>query len=259
MKPTSEASTGGFIVNHLAPFFGSRDLKEIRESDLLAFARPKIEEGLSPKTVQNALSVLRRVYYLAVREGLVDRNPATRIGELMRRVDRRLLTEVREVEVWSRDEVGRLLDLAREHEPWLYPALLFVFSTGARRGEMLGLRWEDVSFDRREISIRRAITARQLTTPKSGRSRIIAMSETLASELFDLLAERRREPLARGWADTPPWIFCSEAGTAWEERNFERVWYRLRRRAQKAGVRRAAGRYPVCSLLRRTGSRRRSP
>ncbi len=155
----------------------------------------------------------------------------------MRRVDRRVAREVTEVETWSRGEIDTLLELAHEHEPRLYPALLFVFSTGARRGEMLGLRWEDVSFDRREISIRRAITARQLTTPKSGRSRIIAMPETLASELFDLLAERRREALARGWADTPPWIFCSEAGTAWEERNFERVWYRLRRRAQKAGVR----------------------
>ena len=46
-----------------------------------------------------------QVYYLAQREELVARNPAARIGELMRRVDRRLSSQVRDVEHWSRDEV----------------------------------------------------------------------------------------------------------------------------------------------------------
>ncbi|MBW1686662.1 MAG: tyrosine-type recombinase/integrase, partial [Deltaproteobacteria bacterium] len=94
-----------------------------------------------------------------------------------------------------------------------------------------------MDFDRREISIRRAITVRQVTTPKSGRRRVIKMPEGLASVLFDLLAQRRREMLSRGWQQIPEWVFCSTAGTPWEERNFNRVWYRLRRRAQKKGVR----------------------
>jgi integrase len=237
MKLTSEISTRGLIENHLAPYFGATDLREIREADLLGFARSKMETGLSPKTVKNALSVLRRVYYLAQREGLVNRNPAARIGELMRRVDRRLSSEVREVETWTRDEVERLLALAREHEPSLYPALLLLFSTGVRRGEVLGLKWGDVNFDRREITIRRSITARQVTTPKSGRSRVVVMPEGLASELFNLLALRRREGLARGWPEVSEWVFCSKSATPLDERNFSRVWYRLRRRAQKAGIR----------------------
>jgi integrase len=128
---------------------------------------------------------------------------------------------------------SRLTDI----RPRLHPALLFLFSTGVRRGEMLGLKWEDVDFDRREISIRRAITARRVTTPKSGRNRVIRMPEAIALELFDLLALRRRESLARGWPEVPEWVFCSTRGTAHEERNFERVWERLRRRAQKEGVR----------------------
>ena len=63
------------------------------------------------------------------------------------------------------------------------------------------------------------------------------MPEGLASALFDLLAQRRRETLSRGWPQIPEWVFCSTAGTSWEERNFSRLWYRLRRRAQKQGVR----------------------
>jgi integrase len=119
----------------------------------------------------------------------------------------------------------------------IHTDLLFPLSPGVRRGELLGLKWSDVDFDHREISIRRAITVRQVTTPKSGRSRVIKMPEGLASALFDLLAERRRETLARDWPEIPEWVFCSTAGTPWEERNFNRLWYRLRRRAQKHGVR----------------------
>ena len=236
MKATSETSARGLISNHLIPFFQSKDLREITEADLLQFAKERVEAGLSPKTIKNALSVLRRVFNLAHREGLVSRNPASGIGDLMRRVDQRSATEVQQVQAWTRPEVDDLLALARGHEPLLYPGLLFLFSTGARRGEMLGLKWEDVDFDRREIVIRRSITARQVTTPKSGRSRILAMPEGLAINLFDLLTDRRRQALARGWPAVPEWVFCSTTGTAPEERNFERLWYRLRRRAQKQGI-----------------------
>ena len=61
MKYTAEVSALALINNHLAPYFGSMDLREIREAHLLAFVRMKVEVGLSPKTVLNALSVLSRV------------------------------------------------------------------------------------------------------------------------------------------------------------------------------------------------------
>jgi hypothetical protein len=63
------------------------------------------------------------------------------------------------------------------------------------------------------------------------------MTEGLAGVLFDLLAERRRQGLARGWPEIPEWVFCSDVGTALEERNFSREWYRLRRRTEKEGIR----------------------
>ncbi|MCH8131635.1 MAG: tyrosine-type recombinase/integrase, partial [Myxococcales bacterium] len=41
----------------------------------------------------------------------------------------------------------------------------------------------------------------------------------------------------RGWPDVPEWVFCSETGDLLDESNVGRVWRRLRRRAQKKGVR----------------------
>jgi integrase len=135
------------------------------------------------------------------------------------------------------EEVGQLLETARLHEPRFAPLLVVLFSTGMRRGEALGLQWSDVDFDRGQISIRRSITSAGLSTPKSGSGRSVGMTAGLAEELFDLLARRRREQLSRGWPEIPSWLFCSETGTQPDPSNVERAWRRVRRRAQKLGVR----------------------
>jgi site-specific recombinase XerC len=94
MKLSYETLTRGHIETHLAPHFRGRDLREIRETDLLAFVRAKLDQGLAPKTVRNALSVLRRVFNLLQREGRITTNPAARIGEILRQVDRSAAAEV---------------------------------------------------------------------------------------------------------------------------------------------------------------------
>jgi integrase len=43
-------------------------------------------------------------------------------------------------------------------EPWFYPAVAFAIYTGARRGEVLGLRWSDVDFESDAVTIRRSLT-----------------------------------------------------------------------------------------------------
>ncbi len=237
LKPSTADLYSGLIETHLAPFFGSRDLREIRDRDLLDYIAAKVADGLKPKTIRNGLSILRRVYNVLEREGAISRNPAKGIGELIRRVDRAGAQETEEVQFWTRAEAEKLLGLAREHEPRFAPMLTLFFSTGLRRGEALGLQWPDVDFEARTLSIRRSVTASGISTPKSGKARRVPMTDALADLLFDVLAERRRETLARGWPEAPAWVFPSEAGTALHPRNVERVWARLRRRAAKKKVR----------------------
>ena len=237
MSHSYEMNTRGHIDVHLIPYFGSKDLRTLTEEDLLRFVQKKVDDGYAPKTVGLMLSVLRRVLTLLHRAGRLPRNPATRFGEILRRADRRMAAEVTVVDAWSRTEAERLLALAREHEPRFAPLLHFLFATGARKGEALALKWEDIDFDRSRITIRRSLTQRRVSTPKSGRARTVSMAPTLASALFDLLTDRRREAMHRGWPSIPEWVFCSEGGTALDERNVGRAWERVRRRGQKHGVR----------------------
>ncbi len=138
---------------------------------------------------------------------------------------------------WTREEVDRLLDVAEREEPRFYPVLAFLLSTGCRKGEALGLKWEDVDFSGPRVLIRRALVRGRLGPPKSGRARSVVLSSILAAILRDLLAERRRECLKRGWPNVPEFVFCSETSGPLEERNVSRSWQRLRRKAQKEGVR----------------------
>ena len=127
--------------------------------------------------------------------------------------------------------------VAREHEPRFYPALATLFYTGARRGELLGLKWEDIDFEQRRVHVRRAYVKGHLTSPKSGRGRFVAMAPPLASLLVDVLGTRRREALAEGWSQVPEWVFPSQTGGLLDQDNFNRTWRRVRRRAQNLGVR----------------------
>lgn len=97
----------------------------------------------------------------------------------MRRVARSSATEVRTVDSWTRQEAATLLTVSEKIAPTFAPALGFLFYTGARRGELLGLKWIDVDFDRYRIHIRRALVKREITTPKSGRSRYVSIRHRL--------------------------------------------------------------------------------
>jgi len=228
------------IRRHLVPFFGALRLDEVEERHLLQFIAAKTTGAAKPlraSTLTNILSVLRTVMSKAVEHGDLTRNPCHNLGRLLGRVKRQQADEVGHVSSWTRDEVGTLLAVARAKEPIFFPVLVFLLSTGCRRGEALGLKWADVNFDERRIHIRRALVRGRLGTPKSGRARFVVLSQALADVLRDLLAQRQRATLRGQWPETPDFVFCSQTGGLLNERNVSRTWDRLRRKAQKAGVR----------------------
>ena len=92
-----------------------------------------------------------------------------------------------------------------------------------RRGAVLGLQWQDVSFAEGRALIRRAIVHGVLGTPKSGKARSVVLSPLLAGVLRDLHAQRRRETLKRGWPEVPEWVFCDRNSSPLDERNLHRT------------------------------------
>ena len=118
---------------------------------------PTTLKDRSAAVAEGCLSTLRRVLNLAVANGVLERNPVPRIHEIIQSSRKRGARESSGPKAWTREEVATLLDEAIRREPALYPALRFALATGARRGELLALQWEDIDFSNRRVQIRRTM------------------------------------------------------------------------------------------------------
>jgi len=222
-------------VERLASWFGARDARRLSQADVTQFATEVLSQRSSSVAI-GCLSTLRRVLNLAVKSNLLERNPVPEISDVIAACREKGRVGDHAPDAWSHAEVTLILEAARAREAHLVPALRFAFATGARRGELLALRWEDVDFGRGRIAIRRTVTAAGGTKPpKARRGRFCPLAPGLGQVLARELERQRRAQLEGRPA--PEWVFPSPMGLLYDERNFANAWRRVRARAQKAGVR----------------------
>ncbi|MEM8620171.1 MAG: site-specific integrase [Actinomycetota bacterium] len=191
-------------------------------ADLLEHGRAD-GTGLSPKTVRNTHTVLRKALSDAERLGLVQRNAAA--------AARGPAVERPEFTVWSSDELNQFFAQVESHR--LYAAFVLLATTGMRRGEVLGVRWSDIDLDSGELAIVQTITSVDgrltVTTPKTrGSRRVIYLDDTTVGVLRAHRKRQREEQLAAGpdWDNTNGLLFTDETGAAvrpeWFSKEFGR-------------------------------------
>jgi len=124
----------------------------------------------------------------------------------------------------------------QQQYPRYYPLFLTALRTGMRLGELIALQPGDLDFNGGFIEIRRAFSRGRLTTPKSGKSRRVDMSNGLAETLKQYLISRKTETLKKGWGEPPELLFYNEAGNRIDINGIrKRVFYKC---LEKAGLRR---------------------
>jgi integrase len=138
-------------------------------------------------------------------------------------------------------------------------AVAVLFQTGMREGELLGLQWDDVDWQRNLIELRRTVAFRKgrliVNTPKSGRLRTIDVPAGLVGRLRDLRSIRQAEAAVAG-AELSPWVFPSATDStkplndAWFR---DRVWRPLLEKAEVQHVRVHDARHTYASLMLRRG------
>jgi integrase len=226
-------------VERLAEWFGPMDARSLHESVCRAFAVETMEDRSAAVAV-GCLSILRRVLNLAVKAGGLDQNPVPEISEIIMDCEDRDAEEVQTADAWDHGEAAILLNVAESEEPHFYPPLQFALATGARRGEIITVRWEDVDWARKRIHFKRTARFRRGTKVLKGRrrrdgGRFTPVSDELLAVLKEQLKKQRRAMLqGRG---EPEWVFPSPKGHFWMERNFSRMWERVRRKALPKGAR----------------------
>src|SRR5919112_589988 len=195
---------------HLAPTIGGMKLEKLTPAHVRSLHREKLETGLSPATVRKIHSTLHKALSQAVADGLIPRNAADV------KAPRPVPDEMRPL---SEAEARTFLDAARGAGDRFEALYVLAVTTGLRRGELLGLRWDDADLDRGTLRVGRALVrvgGRHVigeTKTRRGRRRINLTPRTVAA----LKAHRKRQLEQRvrlaGFYEDHGLIFSSEAGT----------------------------------------------
>jgi integrase len=168
----------GVLEQYLRPRFGKKLLSEIRRDDIKALINDLIGRDLSRNTIRNALCVIRGLFNYAIEEGLVEANPAARLGRFTRSAK---IPETKGTALTA-TEVKQFLRAAQEICPDYYPLWLMAVRAGLRRGELVAVQWGDVQLGgddndcERFILVRHNYVRREHTTTKSKKARRVDLS-----------------------------------------------------------------------------------
>ena len=137
--------------------FGKRKIGEIKYSDVLYFYFHLINEGnLSISLVENVHTILHPTFQLAVRDNIIRNNPSDRVmAEVKKKPGRN--HGVRHA--LTLEQQRAFMEYIKNH-PVYYrwtPLFTVLLGTGCRIGEVIGLRWDDLDYDSRLISINHSI------------------------------------------------------------------------------------------------------
>jgi integrase len=148
VRPSTFERHEGIIRLHIKPSLGRVWLKKLTPAHVRGLHREKLDAGLAPATVGKIHSTLHKALSQAVSDGIVPRNAADVKAPRPTPEEMRPLSET---------EVRAFLDVARESGDRFEALYVLAITTGLRRGELLGLRWDDVSMERSTLRVGRAL------------------------------------------------------------------------------------------------------
>jgi integrase len=192
LRPNTTTGYRQTIEKHvLANDVASVQLQRLSPEHLNRLYGALVHQKLSARTVRYVHMILRQSLRDAERWGRIVRNPADLAAPPAASAAARDAEQARHT--WSAAELRQFLASVRADRD--FPLWLLLATTGMRRGEVLGLRWRDVDFERGRLSVSQTLTnvGGELvpSTPKTRKgTRSVALDE---GTLDGLRAHRRRQ------------------------------------------------------------------
>lgn len=216
VRPRTWQRSEEVVRLHLKPTIGHHRLDKLNAMQVQAVYGQKLEEGLSPRTVEIVHATLHKALGQAVRWLLVPRNVAE--AATPPRQGRS------EIAALSREQVRALLRAAKGDR--LEAFWVLAVTTGMRNGELLALQWRDVDLEARTLRVRRSVFGGVVSSPKTtAGNRTIRLSGLAVAAL-------KEHRLATAKRQISEWVFPSRAGTPLSVHNvYRRAWKPLLLRA----------------------------
>lgn len=221
LKETTRRNYRQTAKKHIIPALGAVDLNKLRAEQIqnLYLKLLSGKPPLSPKTIKNIHGLLHRALNKAVQLHYIDYNP----------VNGCTIPKVRKPEIkpMEREDILHFLkEIKGDELETLFFVALF---TGMRRGELMGLTWDDVNFEKQQIRVHKQLTQYpgeqqyQFTTTKNGKERVIQAAQLVFDRLM-LHKEQQnalREKNPKGWKNSNL-VFTNDCGANLSIRTVEK-------------------------------------
>ena len=231
LRPSTFARYRQIVERQIIPNIGPLRLARLQPSDVAAMMTAVQAQGLSPRTAAHCRAVLRAALADAEKWGELSRNAA-------KLADPPHLPPPSPA-VLSPEQARQMVEAIRD--PQLHRLAVVALGSGLRQGELLGLRWPDVNFKRRTLSVRSSLTpvggTYQLVEPKSATSRRVV---PVTSQVIEALEAERKSQLETKLAAGGRWkqpipqlVFTTDRG---RPRNGPTVTHQFERELEAAGL-----------------------
>ena len=171
-----------FNSKHFEPHFGKLRMAYITSNNIDKFVSYLISSGLKPKSVNNVLTLLKQVFKYAFQEEIIRSNPCRKVEYIKE--------HEKDVKYFMEEEINSLLRANRFDG--IYPILVVALNTGMRIGEIFGLCWDCINFERNQILVKRTATRYELQEQnKTSKIRYVPMNDSVKKILLTLMKEQK--------------------------------------------------------------------
>ncbi|MEU8482829.1 site-specific integrase [Streptomyces sp. NPDC048641] len=247
-KRTTYAKYEVHVRLYLVPMLGTKQLESLSVADVRRFLN-RMEREATAATAKESHKVLRSALSAACREELITRNVVSLVEPPQ--------VESRDLSPWSLDETLDFLTAARK-DP-LYAAFMLAIALGFRRGEIVGLRWQDVDLEKRVIRVRKQrqrVGGEAYEDDPKGRRRKQSLplpAICVAPLRWQRLRQAAvRERAGAGWVESD-YVFTTRTGRPIEPRNVYRSFTRVAASAGLRVIRLHDARHGTATLLTAAG------
>ena len=192
LKPNTKVNYEYMYDRYVRDTFGKNAIGKIRFSDVKSFYIRLIDDsGLKTNTVDTIHTLLHPTFQMAVRDGIIRMNPS---DSVMCEIKKSMGKNKGIRHALTLEQQRAFLEYTKNSFTYChwYPLMVVLFGTGCRIGEAVGLRWEDVDYENRLISINHSVVfighkkypERYVSTPKTeSGTRLIPMMDVVQDAL----------------------------------------------------------------------------
>src|ERR671921_512589 len=215
-----------FVRVHLTPALGKIKIVKLTPTHVRGLYRDKLDSGVAPRPVLHTHRAFRKALKQAAADGLIPRNPADPVMPPQPRRE--------EIRPLNCEQVRALFEAANGDR--LEALYIVAVTAGLRRGELQGLKWDDLDLEAGTLQVRRTLSEPKggyiFEAPKSGKGRNIRLTQRATVALREHRKRQLEERMERGmlWQEHGL-VFPSSVGTPISGGNLNRAFKGMLQRA----------------------------